>query len=111
MQRVPWPASTRMLYAPERVASYAERQWEFVDEEAGQSGEVLLRLCAAGIFANPNDLSGILVVGILIAVCGSAARRHQREHAPCAARRRRWFAITCGPLCFHSDLTQRKLSA
>jgi putative inorganic carbon (hco3(-)) transporter len=50
--------------------SYAERQWEMVDEETGQTGGVLLRLCAAGIFANPNDLSRILVVGIMICLYG-----------------------------------------
>jgi hypothetical protein len=52
------------------LASYAEKQWEFVDPETGQSGEVLVRLCAAGIFSNPNDFSRILSVGMLISLYG-----------------------------------------
>jgi hypothetical protein len=57
------------------LASMAERQWEFVNEETGEAPPVVLRLCAAGIFNNPNDLSRILVVGIIISMYGWGDRR------------------------------------
>jgi O-antigen ligase len=44
-----------------------------------QTGEVLyvnVRLCGAGIFANPNDLSRILVVGIAVSLYWLGDRRH-----------------------------------
>jgi putative inorganic carbon (hco3(-)) transporter len=57
------------------LASYAERQWETADEETGEYGVVLLRLCAVGIYNNPNDLSRILVVGIMICLYGLGDQR------------------------------------
>lgn len=58
------------------LASNAERQPDIIDEETGkEGGVVLLRLCAAGIYNNPNDLSRILVVGILISLYGWYDRR------------------------------------
>ena len=68
------------------LTSYAERQWEITDEDTGQTGDVLLRLCAAGIFANPNDLSRILMVGILVSLYGLGDRRSQ-------FRRPVWLAL------------------
>jgi hypothetical protein len=53
------------------LAAYAEKQWDTIDQETGNSGAVLVRLCGAGLFANPNDLSRILVVGSLIALYGA----------------------------------------
>jgi putative inorganic carbon (hco3(-)) transporter len=57
------------------LASYAEKQWEDFDAGSGQDVAVLLRLCAAGIYSNPNDLSRILVIGIMIALYGLSDRR------------------------------------
>jgi hypothetical protein len=45
-----------------------QRQWDTVDEETGREGVVLLRLVSAGFYNNPNDLSRIVVVGILVAL-------------------------------------------
>jgi putative inorganic carbon (HCO3(-)) transporter len=56
------------------LAPYAERQWEFVDEETGQGGEVLVRLCAAGIYNNPNDFARILAIAIVISLYGLSDR-------------------------------------
>jgi hypothetical protein len=55
--------------------AFAEKQWEMVDEETGQTGELLLRLRGAGLFRNPNDLARILVVGMLIYLYGLGYRR------------------------------------
>jgi O-antigen ligase len=52
------------------LSSISEMQWEDVDVDAGIEATQLVRLCAAGIFANPNDLSRILVVGIMISLYG-----------------------------------------
>jgi hypothetical protein len=57
------------------LASQEERQWEFVDEKTGERGEVLVRLQAAGIYNNPNDLSRILLVGIFIGLYGWGDRQ------------------------------------
>jgi hypothetical protein len=57
------------------LASYAESQWEFFDVGTADGPDILVRLCAAGIYNNPNDLSRILVVGILIALYGLGDRR------------------------------------
>jgi hypothetical protein len=54
------------------LQSYAERQWELEASEG--SPIVLLRLCGPGLFANPNDLSRILVIGIIIALYGLRER-------------------------------------
>ncbi len=48
-------------------------QREF-DDETGEVSAVP-RLCGAGIFANPNDLSRILVVGMVVAVYSLSDRR------------------------------------
>ena len=47
------------------LAAYAERQWDETDEETGEA-VVLVRLCGAGIYGNPNDLSRILAVGMTL---------------------------------------------
>ncbi len=43
------------------------REWELVDAETGEA-PVLARLQGVGIYGNPNDLSRILVVGMLIGI-------------------------------------------
>jgi hypothetical protein len=47
------------------LAAYSERQEGEVDDETGED-LVLVRLCGAGIYNNPNDLSRILVVGMIL---------------------------------------------
>jgi len=44
-----------------------QRQWELIDEKTGEA-PVLARLQSVGIYGNPNDLSRILVIGILISL-------------------------------------------
>ena len=56
------------------LEAYHERQWELIDEETGEA-PVLARLQATGIYANPNDLSRILVVGILLSLYFLGDRR------------------------------------
>ena len=51
-----------------------ERQWDRIDEETGQV-LVLARLQSTGIYGNPNDLSRILVVGILLSLYFLGDRR------------------------------------
>jgi hypothetical protein len=48
-----------------KLASYAERQHDDIDEETDEA-RILVRLCSTGIYGNPNDLARILGVGILI---------------------------------------------
>jgi O-antigen ligase len=48
------------------LAAYREQQ-DSVDPETGDP-VMLARLCGAGIFGNPNDLSRILAIGIVISV-------------------------------------------
>jgi hypothetical protein len=79
------------------LASMAEKQWEMVDEETGEAGGELLRLCAAGVFNNPNDLSRILVVGIIITMYGWGDRRSP-------VPRIFWFALIA-ELCYALALT------
>jgi hypothetical protein len=47
------------------LSAYYERQENDLDPVTGEV-VVLARLCGAGIFGNPNDMSRILVVGIMI---------------------------------------------
>jgi hypothetical protein len=47
------------------LASYAERQHDEVNQETGEPS-VLVRLRSTGIYGNPNDLSRILAVGMLL---------------------------------------------
>ena len=49
------------------LEAYHERQWELEDEDTDQP-IVLARLQCTGIYNNPNDLSRILIVGILISL-------------------------------------------
>jgi len=49
------------------LEAYHERQWELEDEDTDQP-IVLARLQCTGIYNNPNDLSRILTVGILISL-------------------------------------------
>ena len=56
------------------LEAYHERQWEMIDEETGEA-PVLARLQCTGIFSNPNDLSRILIVGILISLYFLGDRR------------------------------------
>ena len=56
------------------LEAYHERQWEMIDEETGEA-PVLARLQATGIYGNPNDLSRILVVGILLSLYFLGDRR------------------------------------
>jgi hypothetical protein len=58
----------------EALASYAEKQENDIDAATGESGALLLRLCSTGIFHNPNDLSRVLVVGIVISLYGLGDR-------------------------------------
>jgi hypothetical protein len=64
----------KVINVPE-LSAFAQRQDE-VDEETGEQ-VVLDRLCGAGIFHNPNDLSRILVAGLTVCVAGlvDGARR------------------------------------
>lgn len=50
----------------EALASIAQRQENDIDATTGEAGVVLVRLCSTGIFHNPNDLSRILVVGMVL---------------------------------------------
>ena len=54
----------QVVSIPALEAQY-ERQWEMIDEETGEV-PVLARLQYTGIYGNPNDLSRVLVVGILL---------------------------------------------
>ena len=65
------------------LEAYHERQWEMIDEETGEA-PVLARLQATGIYGNPNDLSRILVVGILLSLYFLGNRR-------LGLRRRLWL--------------------
>jgi putative inorganic carbon (hco3(-)) transporter len=56
------------------LEAYHERQWEMIDEETGEA-PVLARLQATGIYGNPNDLSRILVVGVLLSLYFLGDRR------------------------------------
>jgi hypothetical protein len=56
------------------LEAYHERQWEMIDEETGEV-PVLARLQCTGIFSNPNDLSRILIVAILISLYFLGDRR------------------------------------
>ena len=56
------------------LEAYYERQWELIDDETGEPN-VLARLQATGIYGNPNDLSRILVVGILLGLYFLGDRR------------------------------------
>ena len=49
------------------LEAYHERQWELEDEDT-DGPIVLARLQSVGIYGNPNDLSRILVVGILLSL-------------------------------------------
>jgi putative inorganic carbon (hco3(-)) transporter len=51
----------------EALEAYHERQWDDIDEETGQP-VVLARLQSTGLYNNPNDLSRILVLGILLSL-------------------------------------------
>ncbi len=48
------------------LEAYHERQWELEGDEESDGPIVLARLQSVGIYGNPNDLSRILVVGILL---------------------------------------------
>jgi O-antigen ligase len=48
-----------------RAQSYREVQEGTIDEETGDD-LVLARLCGVGVYNNPNDLSRILVVGVML---------------------------------------------
>jgi O-antigen ligase len=62
------------------LEAYHERQWEMIDEETGEA-PVVARLQCTGIFANPNDLSRILIVGILISLYFLGDRRSSLRRA------------------------------
>jgi putative inorganic carbon (HCO3(-)) transporter len=63
------------------LEAYHERQEDQIDEETGEA-VVLARLQATGIYGNPNDLSRILVIGILLSLYFLGDRRRSLH---------RWF--------------------
>jgi O-antigen ligase len=58
-----------------RAQSYREGQEGMIDDETGEE-LVLARLCGVGVYNNPNDLSRILVVGIILCFYCLADRGH-----------------------------------
>ncbi len=56
------------------LQAYYERQFDEIDEETGEP-IVLARLQGVGIYGNPNDLSRILVIGILLIIYFLGDRR------------------------------------
>jgi hypothetical protein len=53
------------IVSPPLLNAYHERQQDMIDEETGEP-VILARLQGVGIYGNPNDLSRLLVVGILL---------------------------------------------
>jgi putative inorganic carbon (hco3(-)) transporter len=55
------------------LAAAAQRQ--DADEETGEEGVILLRMCGPGIFDNPNDLARIIAVGMILCLYGFRDRQ------------------------------------